>query len=168
MLRSGLRLDPGFVASVSHGIAGSTESSRALVLLEAEGRYGPMFFSVNSLVARSLLTRARGPCRAGRWGLGELNVVVPDDLNTVAPRIAEIENRPWEQIHDCMGQRSPNSFLVVDKEAEVTSIVRTLVIAFLERNELVAEIDKHYVLALASQLEVEEPTIILDVASSAT
>jgi hypothetical protein len=48
----------------------------------------------------------------------------------------------------------------------VTSIVRTLVIAFLERNELVAEIDKHYVLALASQLEVEEPTIILDVATS--
>ena len=50
----------------------------------------------------------------------------------------------------------------------MTSVVRTLATAFLERDELVAEIDESHALALASQLEIEEPTIegqcFLDVA----
>ena len=88
-------------------------------------------------------------------GLGELDVVVADDLDAVAPGIAEIQERPRKRIHACIEQLSADGFLIVDNKAEVTSVVGALAAAFLERDELIAEIDESRALALASQREMK-------------
>ena len=87
--------------------------------------------------------------------LGELDVVVADDLDAVAPGIAEIQERPRKRIHACIEQLSADGFLIVDNKAEVTSVVGALAAAFLERDELIAEIDESRALALASQREMK-------------
>ena len=54
---------------------------------------------------------------------GELDVVVADDLEPVAPGIAEIQERPGDRLDARHGQRCADSFLVVDHKTEVTAII---------------------------------------------
>src|SRR5262249_50281493 len=100
--------------------------------------------------------------------LGELNVVVADDLYPVAPGVAEIEE-PGRQRLDARGrQRAADRVLVVDHETEMTAVVGGLGAAFLQREELIAQIDERRGLALAAQFEVEQASIecqrLLDIA----
>src|SRR2546426_8107037 len=93
------------------------------------------------------------------WGLGELNVVVTDDFYTIAPRVQEIEKRAGQGLDVCVGQRLADRLLVIDDKAKMTAVVGRLRAAPLERNELVAKIDKGGSSALASKREVEQAAI---------
>ena len=92
-------------------------------------------------------------------GLGELNVGVTDDFYTIAPRVQEIEKRAGQGLDACVGQRLADGLLVIDDKAKMTAVVGSLRAALLERNELVAKIDKGSSSALASKLEVEQAAV---------
>ena len=86
--------------------------------------------------------------------LGELDVVIADDLDAVAPRIEKIEKLTGQRLYTHLGQRLPHRFLVIDDKPEMTAVVGSLRTALLKREELIAEIDESRVLALAAQREV--------------
>src|SRR5262249_12927832 len=100
--------------------------------------------------------------------LGELNIVVADDLDAVAPRIAEIEEWARQRLDARSRERAAHRLLVVDHEAEMAAVVGRLLAALLQRDELIAQIDEGRGLALAAQLELEQPAIegqrLLDIA----
>src|SRR5215469_1127204 len=85
--------------------------------------------------------------------LGELDVVVSHDLDPVTPWIAEIEKPAWQNLHAHGVERGTCGLLVVDNEAEVAAIIRTLLPAFLEGEELIAQVDEGRIRAAAAQLE---------------
>ncbi len=91
--------------------------------------------------------------------LGELYVVVADDLEAIAPRVAEVEERPRQHFDACFDQRSADGVLVVDHEPEMATIVRRLVASLLEREELVAQIDERHLLAFPAKPELEYPRV---------
>ena len=90
---------------------------------------------------------------------GELDVVIADDLDAIAPRIAEVEEPAGNDVHTRIRERRANGFLVVDDEAEVSAVVGALCPPFLEREELVAEVDEGSGVAPAAQGEVEQATV---------
>src|SRR5215468_6181747 len=96
------------------------------------------------LLDRVLVLREVGEAHAAQHvgGLGELDVVVADDLDAVAPGIAEIEEAPGQRLDAGLGQRLADRFLVVDHQPEMTAVVGRLRAALLQRDELVAEIDE--------------------------
>src|SRR5262249_39115122 len=100
--------------------------------------------------------------------LGELNVVVADDLDPVAPRVKEIEEAAGQRLDPGRRERAANRVLVVDHEAEMAAVVGRLLTALLQRQKLVAQIDKGRGLALAAQLEIEQAAVedqrLLDIA----
>src|SRR5215204_3963371 len=55
--------------------------------------------------------------------LRELDVPVVDDLDEVAPRIAEVEALPGRNLHPGLFERRPDGRLIVDDEAEVAGPV---------------------------------------------
>ena len=70
-------------------------------------------------------------------GLSELDIVVADDLDAVAPGIAKIEEGPTNK-GDASGiERFAGRLLVIDHEPDMTSIVRGLSSPFLQGDELV-------------------------------
>src|SRR5581483_1203684 len=91
--------------------------------------------------------------------LGELDVVVADDLDAVPPRIEEIQEPPRERLDARRGECLAHRFLVIDHEAKMPAVICGLPAALLQREELVAKIDEGHVLALAAQLELEQPAI---------
>ena len=91
--------------------------------------------------------------------LGELDVVVPDDLDAVAPRIEEVEKRTRQRFDAGVSQRFADSVLIIDHKAKMAVIVGWLGAALLQREELVAQIDEGRSLALAAKLEVEQATV---------
>jgi hypothetical protein len=70
--------------------------------------------------------------------LGELDVVVADDLHTIAPGVTEIKKRSWQHLDTDIGQRLADRLWVVHHEPEVPTIVCGLTASFLKREELVA------------------------------
>ena len=50
--------------------------------------------------------------------LSELNIVVADDLNTVAPGVEEIEKLTGERVHACLGQSATDGLFVIDHEVQ--------------------------------------------------
>src|SRR5205823_3941643 len=90
---------------------------------------------------------------------GELNIVIADDLDPVAPRVEEVEKRTRKSLDAGVGQRLPNGLLVIDDESEMTAAVGGLRTAFLERKELVAQVDKGRGSAFAPKLKIEQATI---------
>src|SRR6516225_2061810 len=100
--------------------------------------------------------------------LGELDVVVADDLYAVAPGIAEIEEPARQRLDARRRQRAADRVLVVDHETEMTAVVGGLGAALLQRQELIAQIDERRGLALAAQFELEQAAIerqrLLDIA----
>ena len=91
--------------------------------------------------------------------LGELDVVIADDLDAVAPRVEKIEKLTGQRLHTRLGQRLPHRFLVIDDKSEMTAVVGSLPAAFLKRQELIAEIDESRVLALTAQFEVKQAIV---------
>src|SRR5215831_8292682 len=93
------------------------------------------------------------------WCLGELDVLVTDDLDAIAPRVEEVEERAGQKLHSCGDQRLASRLLVVDHKPEVAAIVRGLHASLLEGEELIAQIDKGHGFALAAELEIEETPV---------
>src|SRR5262245_9947371 len=125
---------------------------------------------VLELLDRALVLRQMGephPAQHVRR-LGELDVVVADDLYSVTPGIAEIEEAAGERLDPRRRQRAAYRVLVVDHETKMTAVVGGLGAALLQRQELVAQIDEGRGLALATQFEVEQATVecqrLLDIA----
>ena len=100
--------------------------------------------------------------------LGELDVVVADDLDAVAPRVEEVQEAPGKDLDASSGQCCAHSFLVIDHQPEVSPIVAGLLAAFLKGKKLIAQIDESGVLALAAQREFKQAAVegqsLLDVA----
>src|SRR5215469_12719963 len=90
------------------------------------------------------------------WRLGELNIVITDDLDAIAPRIEEIEKRPGQRVHARVRQGATDGLLIIDHESKMTAIVRGLPAPLLESQELITQIDEGRGLAPAAQLEIEQ------------
>src|SRR5215211_5724950 len=84
--------------------------------------------------------------------LGELDIVIADDLDSVAPGVKEIEKRARQRLDARGRERAAHGVLVVDHETKMTTVVRWLRAALLQGQELVAQIDERRGLALAAQL----------------
>src|SRR5205085_2544074 len=101
-------------------------------------------------------------------GLGELDVVVADDLHTIAPRVEEIEKLTRQHVHARLRQGAADGLLVIDYESKVTAIVGGLGATLLERYELITQIDKGRGFAPAAKLEFEQAPVerqrLIDVA----
>src|SRR5262249_23265234 len=99
---------------------------------------------------------------------GELDIVVADDLDAIAPRIEEIEKWTGQRLEPRRRERAAHRVLVVDHESEMAAAVGRLRAAFLQREELIAQIDERRGLTLAAQLELEQTAVegqrLLDVA----
>src|SRR5713226_3433150 len=87
--------------------------------------------------------------------LGELNILVPDDLYAVAPGVAKVEKRSGERLDSRVAQCLASGLLVIDHKSKVTSIVGGLCTSLLECKELVPEVDEGHGVALASKFEIE-------------
>src|SRR5690242_13828598 len=89
------------------------------------------------------------------WRLGELDVLVADNLDAVAPRVEKVEKWAWQWFYPRVSERLTDGILVVDHKPKMTPIVSRLSSAFLQCKELVAQIDNSRSAALAAKLEVE-------------
>src|SRR5215472_6206627 len=125
---------------------------------------------VLELLDRALVLRQVGephPAQHVR-GLGELDVVVADDLYSVAPGVAEIEEWAGQRLDPRRRQRAADRVLVVDHEAKMTTVVGGLGAPLLQRKELIAQVDEGRGLALAAQFEVKQAAVecqrLLDIA----
>src|SRR5262249_29430410 len=145
----------------SHPLILVIRTSRKSLFRHALGRQ--LFFGTGVL---GELGQAHAAQHVGR--LGELDVVVAHDLDPVAPRISEIEEAARQHLDLRRLERTARRLLVVDHQAEMAAIVGRLLAAFLEGDELVAQVDEGHGLALAAQLELEQPAVegqrLLDVA----
>ena len=92
------------------------------------------------------------------WRLGELDVLVADNLDAVAPRVEKVEKRGWQWLYPRVSERLTDGILVVDHKPKMTLIVSRLSSAFLQCKELVAQIDESRSGALAAKLEIEQST----------
>src|SRR5262245_60799614 len=86
---------------------------------------------------------------------GELDIFVGNNLYAVAPRVEKVEERTGKRLNTRIGQRLADSILVIDHKPEMAAFVSRLSPAFLQCEELVAQIDKGRRAALAPKLEVE-------------
>src|SRR6185436_15851313 len=91
--------------------------------------------------------------------LGELDVVVTDDLDAVAPWVEKIKEATGQRLDARLGQGIAHRLLVIDDQPEMPAVIGCLPAAVLQREELVAQIDEGRILALAAQLEVEQPAV---------
>ena len=101
------------------------------------------------------------PSQDGRR-LGELDVAVVDDLDPVAPGIAEVQPPAGLDLHVVRGfERGAHRLLVVDDEPEVAPVVRALLAPLGQREELVAQVDEGHAGRDAPQVQLEEPAVEL-------
>jgi hypothetical protein len=91
--------------------------------------------------------------------LGELDVVVANDLDAITPRIAEVEERSRQHLDARFRERTADGILVVDDEPEMATAVRRLFASFLKGKELVAQVDERHILVLPAKLELEYPRV---------
>ena len=91
--------------------------------------------------------------------LGELDIVVADNLDAIAPRVEKVEKRAGQRLDPGVGQRFADGILVVDHKPKMTSLVSRLSSAFLQCQELVAQIDEGRIGALATKFEIEQSTV---------
>src|SRR5436190_15410400 len=91
--------------------------------------------------------------------LSELDVVVANNFYAVAPRVEKVEKRARQQFDSCIDQRLADCILIIDHESKMAPVVSRLGTAFLECQELIAQIDEGRSGALAAKLEIEQPTV---------
>src|ERR1700746_4205800 len=91
--------------------------------------------------------------------LGELNIVITNDLHSVAPGVPKIEERTVKygntRCLECLAGR----FFVVHDETEVAAIVRGLPAALLQGNKLIAQVDEGHGVTLAEHFKFEDAAI---------
>jgi hypothetical protein len=66
--------------------------------------------------------------------LGELDTVVANDLDAIAPRVSEVEERSRQHLNACLGQCPAGRVLVVHNKTEVAPTVRRLAASLLKRS----------------------------------
>src|SRR5882724_1213241 len=93
------------------------------------------------------------------WRLGELDVVVTDDLDAVAPRIEKVEKPTGEGLDARVGQRLADGVLVVDHKPKMAAVISGLDAALLQREKLIAKIDEGRGAALAPKFEIEQSAV---------
>src|SRR5512134_2876732 len=78
---------------------------------------------VRKLLDRSLVLRQMRQPHAAQHvrRLGELDVVIADDLDAVAPRIEKVEKRTWQRLDTGVGQRLADGVLVIDHKSKMTA-----------------------------------------------
>jgi len=112
--------------------------------------------------------RARAPSLQDPLGPRELDLVVLDDLDVVAPWVEEVEPAARADLHAGGLESAPRRLLVVDHETEMAGAVRTARAALHERKELITDVDEDSAVRATSQRELEEPSVererLLDVA----
>ena len=91
--------------------------------------------------------------------LGELDVVVADNLDAVAPRVEKVEEWAGQRLDSRFGQRFADCILVIDHESKMAALVGRLSTALLQGEELVAQIDEGRRAALAPKFEIEQSTV---------
>jgi hypothetical protein len=98
----------------------------------------------------------------------KLDVRVLDDLDAVAPRVAEVEAAAREDLGTGLLERPSGRVLVVHDEPEVAVLVGFLAAAFGQGDELVAHVDERHAGNAAAELEVENTPVegegVVDVA----
>src|SRR5262245_414639 len=116
---------------------------------------------VSELLDRLLVLREMRQPHAAQhvWRLGELDIVVADDLDPVAPGIDKIEEAPRQPLDPGIGERRAHRLLFIHHQPEMPAVIGRLPAPLLQREELIAKIDESRVLALAAQLELEEPAV---------
>ena len=85
--------------------------------------------------------------------LGELDTVVANDLDAIAPRVSEVEERSRQHLNACLGHCPAGRVLVVHNKTKVAPTVRRLAASLLKREELVTKVDEGHVLAFTAKLE---------------
>src|ERR671925_2114814 len=93
--------------------------------------------------------------------LSELNVVIGNDFDPIAPRVAEIQALV-DALNAEFFERPSNRLPVIDDKTEMALVIRTLRLAETQLDELIAEIDEGVVIALAAQGKVEYRAIKLE------
>src|SRR2546428_10372065 len=91
--------------------------------------------------------------------LGELDIVVADNLYAVAPRVEKVEKLTGQQFEPRVGHCFADCILVVDHKSKMAAVVRGLSTAFLQCEELVAQIDEGRGVAFGPKVEVEQSTV---------
>src|ERR1700686_4704167 len=91
--------------------------------------------------------------------LGELDIVVADDLYAVAPRVEEVKKLARQRLYACVGHRLADCVLVIDHKSKMAAVISGLRPALLEREELVAQIDEGRGAALAPKLKIKQSTV---------
>src|SRR5215471_2587502 len=91
--------------------------------------------------------------------LAELDVVIAHNLDPVSPRIQKIKKTPGQDRNASCDQSRAECLLVVHHKSEVTSVVGGLPASPLQGDELIPKVDERGILALAAQLEVEQPSV---------
>src|SRR6266849_6248181 len=89
----------------------------------------------------------------------KLDILVPDDLYAVAPRVSKVEKRSRQGLDAGVDQCFASGVFVIDYKPKMTSIVGGLCTALLERNELVSQIDERHGIAFASKFKIEQATV---------
>jgi len=90
---------------------------------------------------------------------GELDVLITDNLDPVAPWVEEVKKRAGQGFDSRFSQRFADRILVVDHQSEMAPVVCRLGMTFLKRQELIAQIDKGGSSAFAPQFKVDQSTI---------
>ena|SRR5262249_29132013 len=91
--------------------------------------------------------------------LAELNVLVADDLDAVAPGIEEIEEPAGQHLDPGCRERLAHRLFVIDDQPKMSPVVARLLTTLLQGDELVTKIDECGLFALSSQLEVEQAAV---------
>ena len=91
--------------------------------------------------------------------LGELDVVVPDNLYPIAPRVEKVEKRAGQRLDPRVGQRFTDGILVVDHKSKMTTLVSRLSTALLQGEKLVPQIDEGRSRVLAPKFENEQSSV---------
>src|SRR6516164_5749046 len=87
--------------------------------------------------------------------LGELNVVVADNLYAVAPGVEKVEKRSGQRLDPRVYQRFADGTLVVDHKSDMAAFISGLSEALLQREKLVPKINEGRSDSFAAKLEVE-------------
>ena len=90
--------------------------------------------------------------------LGELDVVVTDNLDAVAPWVEEVEKRARQEL-DSASASALRTAPVVDHKSKMAALVGWLGTALLECEELVAQVHEGGSRALTPQFEIEQSAI---------
>ena len=98
------------------------------LLLAAAKRISPAHAFVRQLPLGALiLGQMVEPHAAQHVGcFGELNVLIINDLNAVAPWIVEVEERSFKLCEACLSKSTTSGLLIVDNRTEMTTLVGRL------------------------------------------